>query len=62
MLNESQRRSLSITLRIVEESLAEIELILNKCDDINILYERKCDIPEGVKDEVLRKVFFALFF
>ena len=59
MLNESQRRSLSITLRIVEESLAEIEIILNKCNDINILYERKCDIPEEVKDEVLRKVFFA---
>jgi hypothetical protein len=59
MLNKSQRGSLSITLRIVEESLAEIELVLNKCDNINILYERKCDIPEEVKEEVLRKVFFA---
>jgi len=59
MLNKSQIISLSITLRIVEESLAEIELILNKCDDINILYERRCDIPDEVKAEVLRKVFFA---
>jgi len=59
MLNEYQRRSLSITLRIIEERLADIELILNKCDDIHILYERKCDIPGEVKEEVLRKTFFA---
>jgi len=59
VLNKSQIRGLSITLRIVEESLAEIELILNKCDDVTILYERRCDIPEEVKEEVLRKVFSA---
>ena len=59
MLNKSQIRSLSITLRIVENIFEEIKLILNKCDDINILYERKCDIPEDVKEEVLRKIFFA---
>lgn len=59
MLNKPQIRSLSITLRIVEESLTEIELILNRCDDVNILYKRKCDIPEEVKEEVLRKLFFA---
>lgn len=59
MLNKYQRISLSINLMIVEESLAEIELILNECNDINILYERKCDISEDVKEAVLRKVFFA---
>jgi HEAT repeat protein len=59
MLNKSQRRSLSITLRIVEESLAEMELILNTCDDNNILYERRCDIPRELKDEVLTKVSSA---
>lgn len=56
MLNKPQIRSLSITLRIVEEILAEIELILNRCDEINILYERRCDIPLELKCEVLRKV------
>ncbi len=55
MLNEYQRRGLSITLRIVEESLTDIEHILNSGNITGVLYEVRYNIPSAVKDEVLRK-------
>lgn len=56
MLNEYQSRGLSITLRIVEESLRDIEYILNSGDDIGILYEVRNNVPAAIKDELLRKI------
>jgi len=56
MLNEAQRRDLSVTLRIVEESLKDIEQISNNGNKIGILYEVRNNIPQAVKDEVLKKI------
>ncbi len=39
MLNEYQKRGLSITLRIVEETMQDIERILHSETHIGILYE-----------------------
>ncbi|NCO68205.1 MAG: hypothetical protein COY75_03295 [Nitrospirae bacterium CG_4_10_14_0_8_um_filter_41_23] len=56
MLNEYQRRGLSITLQIVEKSIDDIEWILHNGDDIGILYEVRDNVPLTVKDELLRKI------
>jgi len=56
MLNEYQKRGLSITLSIVEESLRDIEHILNSGDDMGILYEVRDNVPAAIKDKLLRKM------
>ncbi len=56
MLNENQKRALSITLRIVEKELRDIEHVLGSSDDIGILYEMKQNIPPAVKDEVFKEI------
>ena len=48
-LNENQRRAVTITLRLLEERLADIERIIHK-DEQGILYSRQVSFaPEQVK-------------
>jgi hypothetical protein len=52
-LNEHQRRNLSVTLVIIEESLAELEKIVASPDYHGILLDRKNNIRSSVKDYLL---------
>lgn len=58
MLNEYQKRELSITLRIVEETMQDIERILHNGIYPGTLYDMKCSIPQEVKTEILRRSTF----
>jgi len=51
MLNEYQRRSLKITLSIVEKSLRDIEKILNENDHSGVLYTFSNNIPPTAKEK-----------
>jgi hypothetical protein len=53
MLNEYQRRSLKVTLSIVEKSLRDIEKILNENDHKGVLYTFSNNIPPTAKEKVL---------
>jgi len=55
MLNEYQKRGLSITLRIVEETMQDIERILHNGIYTGVLYDMKCSIPLEVKEEILKR-------
>lgn len=55
MLNEYQKRGLSITLRIVEETMQDIEHILHNGIYTGILYDRKCSISPEAKEEILKR-------
>lgn len=55
MLNEYQKRGLSIILRIVEEAMQDIERILHNGTYTGILYDMKSSIPSEVKDEILKR-------
>ena len=55
MLNEAQERSLSVTLRIVEDRLREIEQFIDAGDYMGILTEIKNDVPALAKDEIHEK-------
>lgn len=57
MLNEYQKRGLSITLRIVEEAMRDIEQILHNGTHIGILYDMKGNIPLEIKEEILKRAF-----
>jgi len=52
MLNEYQRRSLKVTLSIVEKSLRDIEKILNKNNYRSVLYTFSNNIPPAVRKKV----------
>lgn len=60
MLNESQKRSLTITLRMVEESLREILSLLGSQGRKGILFEIVDDLPKRVKEEALQEVCSAV--
>jgi hypothetical protein len=55
MLNEYQKRGLSITLRIVEETMQDIERILHNGTYTGILYDMKSNIPLEFKEEILKR-------
>lgn len=55
MLNEYQKRGLSITLRIVEETMQDIERILQNGTYTGILYDMKCSISPEVKEEFFKR-------
>lgn len=56
MLNEHQRRGLSITLRIVEETLVNIERLMTCKTYKGSLYEEINNIPAGIKDAVSKRI------
>lgn len=56
MLNKDQKRRLSISLRIVEENIQDIEQILHNGAYTGILYDVNCDVSPKVKEEILKKV------
>lgn len=55
MLNEYQKRGLSITLRIVEETMQDIERILQNGTYTGILYDMKCSISPKAKEEFFKR-------
>ncbi len=55
MLNEAQERSLSVTLRIVEDRLREIEQMIEAGDYKGVLKEIKNDVPPKMKDKIREK-------
>jgi hypothetical protein len=59
MLNEFQKRGLSITLRIVEESVEYIEQILKNCGTSWVLYESRDDIPREIRNEISKRIPLA---
>ena len=56
MLNKDQKRGLTIALRIVEENMQYVEQIFNNGTYDGILYDIKCNIDEGVKGELFKRV------
>lgn len=56
MLNENQRRGLSISLRIVEENMQDIEQILNSGSYTGTLYDLRYNISSEIKEEILRRI------
>lgn len=58
MLNEYQKRGVSVTLRIVEERINDIEQILNSKAYTGILYDTNCNISPEKKEEILKRVSF----
>jgi len=59
MLNDYQRRGLSVTLRIVEESIAYIEQILKYDGYSGILYETRNDVPSEIRNEISMRIPLA---
>lgn len=56
MLNKDQKRGLTIALRIMEENIRDIEQVFNSDNYNGILYDTKCNMDEGVKKEILKRV------
>jgi len=56
MLNDYQRRGLSITLRIVEENLEHIERILKNDGYSGVLYETRNDITKDIRKEISNRI------
>lgn len=56
MLNDYQRRGLTVTLRIVEESLEHIERILKNDGYSGILYETQYDITKEICNEISNRI------
>ncbi|MDA8157234.1 MAG: hypothetical protein M0Z52_12420 [Actinomycetota bacterium] len=56
MLNDSQKRKVSITMSALEEDLIEIEGLLRSEDYIGMLYELGNDIPLPMRRELLYKI------
>lgn len=56
MLNDYQRRGLSITLRIVEESLEHIGRILKNDGYSGVLYETRYDITKEIRKEISNRI------
>ena len=55
MLNEAQERNLSVTLRIVEDRLREIDQMIEANDYKGLLKETKNDVPAAAKDSIQKK-------
>jgi hypothetical protein len=60
MLNDYQRRGLSITLRIVEESLEHIEQTLKNDGYSGVLYEIRYDITKEIRKEISNRIPLAI--
>ena len=58
MLNEYQKRGISIALRIVEERMYDIEKILHDKNYAGILYDINCKIPPEKREEISKRVHF----
>lgn len=56
MLNDYQRRGLTVTLRIVEESLEHIERILKNDGYSGVLYETRYDITKEIRKEISNRI------
>ena len=59
MLNDYQKRGLSITLRIVEESVEYIEQILKNDGTSGVLFETRYDIPREIRNEISKRIPLA---
>jgi len=55
MLNEAQERNLSVTLRIVEDRLRDIDQMIEADDYKGLLKETKNDVPVAAKDSMHEK-------
>lgn len=60
MLNENQRRALSVTFRTVEQYLRTIEQMLGTDDYTGILCEWKNDMPLSQRDILAAKISEAM--
>lgn len=56
MLNDAQRRRVSVTLSSLEEDLHDMERMLKSEDYIGIIYEMDNDIPLPVKNALIEKI------
>ncbi len=56
MLNDAQRRTVSVTIRFLEEDLHEMEHLLQSGDYIGIVHEMGNDIPLPTKKALLDKI------
>ena len=56
MLNDSQKRKVSVTVSTLEENLIEIEELLKSEDRAGVLFELDNDIPLRVKRAILYKI------
>jgi hypothetical protein len=52
MLNDSQKRSVSATIRLLEKNLHTMEQLLRSDDYIGIVDELNNDLPVSVRDEL----------
>lgn len=56
MLNDYQKRGLSITLRIVEENVESIEQLLKSRGYSGVLYETRYDLTGEIRDKLSRRI------
>jgi hypothetical protein len=56
MLNDYQKRGLSITLRIVEENVEYIEQLLKSRGYSGVLYETRYDLTDEIRDELSKRI------
>ena len=60
MFNEHQHRSLSVTLRTIEQHLRAIEQMLGTDDYTGVLCEWRNDVPPSQRDELSAKISLIL--
>ncbi len=56
MLNEAQKRRVSVTFSSLEENLHDMERLLKGGDYIGIVHAMYNDVPEPVRDALLAKI------
>jgi hypothetical protein len=56
MLNDSQRTSLKIALRLVDEKMQKIETLLEKPRVIGVIYEVRDDLSPAVREQLPGKI------
>lgn len=56
MLDKNQKRGLTIALRAMEENIRYVEQVFNNGDYNGVLYDMKCNMEEGVKREIFKRV------
>ena len=56
MLNDSQRTSLSIALRLVDQNIKKIETILEKPREVGVMYEIQDDLRPAMRELLPGKI------
>jgi hypothetical protein len=56
MLNDSQRVSLRIAFRLIDERMREIEAILERPEEVGVMYEVRDDLSPAMRERLPEKI------